>query len=198
MAVDKTLEIVYDLASLNEQQAGQLISANEDVIKQAESQKKKAKKKSKKTGEEEKKGDTQKKKKDEQKKQKELEKKQDNKFKDFIKNNSQNLSGFVFSTLRGSIPQLTAILAVTGIITSIIKRINEIQTKFVENVDKRVNIGISNAEQARIDANLQQVIITNGDGSVNPRNVYNSLNESDANVSFIESNYRLNDTSGYE
>ena len=44
MAVEKTLEVVYDLASLNEQQAGQLISANEDVIKSAESQKKKQKK----------------------------------------------------------------------------------------------------------------------------------------------------------
>jgi len=196
MGVDKQLEIVYDLASLNEQQAGELIAANEQVIKSAESQKKKTKKKAKKT--EEKKGDTQKKKKDEQKKQKELEKKQDNKFKDFIKNNSKNLSGFVFSTLRGSIPQLTAILAVTGIITSIIKRINEIQSKFTENVDERINAGISNAEQARIDANLQQVIITNGDGSVNPRNVYNSLNESDANVSVSESNFRLDDTSGYE
>ena len=45
MGVNKTLEIVYDLASLNEQQASQLISANEDVIKSAESQKKKAKRK---------------------------------------------------------------------------------------------------------------------------------------------------------
>ena len=196
MAVDKTLEIIYDLASLNEQQAGQLIAANEDVIKSVDTQKKEGRKKSKKT--KEKKGDTQKKKKDEKKKQKELEKKQDNKFKDFIKNNSQNLSGFVFSTLKGSLPQLTAILAVTAIITSIVKRISEIQAKFTEDVDKRVNAGISNADQARIDANLQQIIITNGDGSVNPRNVYNSLNESDANISFIESNYRLDDTSGYE
>ena len=196
MAVDKTLEIVYDLASLNEQQAQQLIAANEQVIKKAESQKKKGKKKSKKT--EEKKGDTQKEKKDEQKKQKELEKKQDDKFKGFIKNNSQNLSGFVFSTLKNSLPQLTAILGLTAIITSIIKRINAIQSKFTEDVDKRVNAGISNSEQARIDADLQQVIITNGDGSFNPRNVYNSLNESDRNISVSESNYRLGDTSGHE
>lgn len=196
MAVEKTLEVTYDLAALNEEQASQLINANETVIKSAESQKKKTKTKDKKTKET--KGDTQKKKKDEQKKQKKLEQKQDQKFKDFIKNNSKNLSGFVFSTLKGSLPQLTAILAATAIFTSIIKRINEIQSKFTENVDERVNAGISNVEQARIDANLQQVIITNGDGSVNPRNVYNSFNESDANVSFIESNYRLDDTSGYQ
>jgi len=43
MAVDKTLEIVYDLASINEAQADKLIKANEQVIKKAQSQKKKAK-----------------------------------------------------------------------------------------------------------------------------------------------------------
>jgi len=42
MAVDKKLEIIYDLSSLNEQQASQLVSANEDVIKSAEKQKKKS------------------------------------------------------------------------------------------------------------------------------------------------------------
>ena len=45
MGVDKTLQVVYDLASLNEEQAGELVKANEQIIKKAEDQKKKKKKK---------------------------------------------------------------------------------------------------------------------------------------------------------
>lgn len=172
MGVDKKLEITYDLSSLNEQQANQLIKANEGVIKSAQKQKKKGKGK---------KSDT----------------KQSNEFKDFVKK-TQNMKSSLLSTLRTSIPQLGAIIATTGIIITIIKRINELQIKFVENVDERINIGVSNMEQARIDANLQQVIITNGDGSVNPRNIYNSFNESDIIDSSTETSYRLDDTSGYE
>jgi len=197
MAVDKTLEIIYDLSSLNEQQASQLISANEDVIKSAETQKKKGKRKAKKTDKVEKTKDDKKKKSLEEKEKKKIQQ-ENKKSLDSIKSAAQDPTGTLLSTLKKSIPQLSVILATTGIIISIIKRINELQIKFVENVDKRVNIGISNAEQARVDANLQQVIITNGDGSVNPRNVYNSFNESDANISFTESNYRLDNTSGYE
>ena len=32
MGVDKTIEIVYDLSSLNEEQAGKLVQANKGVI----------------------------------------------------------------------------------------------------------------------------------------------------------------------
>jgi len=177
MAVNKTLEIVYDLSSLNQEQAQKLIKANVDVIKQIQKQKKKTQK---------------------SKQTKKQDKQQDKRFKDFIKNNSQNLSGFIFSTLKTSLPALSAIIGLTAIITSMLKQLNDIQIKFTEDVDDRINISLSNQEQARVDANLQQIIITNGDGSINPRNAYNSLNESDANVSFIESTYRLENTSGYD
>lgn len=43
MGVDDSLEIVYDLASLNESQAEELIQANEKIIKEAELQKSKKK-----------------------------------------------------------------------------------------------------------------------------------------------------------
>ena len=187
MGVDKKLEITYDLASLNEEQASKLINANKYVIKNAEKQKKKVNGKAKKTEGKEKK----------KKKDKQVKTKQYSQLKDLIKK-AQNTKNSLFSTLKTSIPQLSAIIATTGIIIGLLKQINELQIKFVENVDKRINIGVSNVEQARIDANLQQVIITNGDGSINPRNVYNSFNESDAIKSSTESNNRLDNTSGYE
>ena len=199
MAVDKKLEVVYDLTSINEDQASQLIKANEDVIKKAKSQKKKKPTTQSQLEKETKKGNKEKEKKlkaeEREKKRKEKEGKD---FKNFIKSNSQNLSGFVMSTLKTSLPQLGAILGLTAIITTILKRINEIQSKFTENVDERINIALSDREQARVDANLQQIILTNGDGSNNPRNQYNSLNESDANITLTETNFRLDNISGYE
>jgi len=44
MGVDKKLELLYDLSSINEEQADKLIKANEDVIKKAQKQKTKNKK----------------------------------------------------------------------------------------------------------------------------------------------------------
>ncbi len=198
MGVSEVLEI--DFSALTQKSAKDLITQTDKIIKNIKGVKpsqQKTKGKTKKLIDDQEKKD----KKKEQnllKKQKEREKKQDKQFKDFIKNNSQNLSGFIFSTLRTSIPQLSAIIGLTAIITSILKRINDIQTKFTEDVDDRINISLSNQQQARVNANLQQIIITNGDGSINPRDAYNSLNESDANVAFIESTYRLENTSGYE
>lgn len=174
MVVDKILEV--DLTSLTKDDAKSLVDNFEGLIDDIERQPKRKTKKSK----------------------AELEKNQDKRFKDFIKNNSQNFGGFVISNLKTAIPQLTAILIATTIIQSILKQINEIQSRFTENVDERINIALDNAQQARVDANLQQIIITNSDGSTNPRNSYNSLNESDANVSLLESKYLLENISGFE
>lgn len=201
MTVDKTLEITYDLASINEKQASELIKANDEVIKKAEQQKTKSKKKTSKKQSKGKDADQQVK--DFKKFQKDKERrenaqtKQDQNFKNFIKNNSQGFTSLITNTIKSN-PAVGVAIAATAIIISIVKRIDEIQKKFVENVDERINIALSNRDQALVDANLQQIIITNGDGSTNPRNSYNTLNESDANISFTESNYRMENISGFD
>lgn len=199
MGVDKSLVLEYDLGSINEEQAAKLVKANEEVIKSAEAQKPKGKKPSAKiTGDDTTADKKQKKQKQDEKKKIEKLKKEQKEIQSQLKDGVQNPRGFVMSALTKHIPHLSAIIAGTGIIISLRKKIAALQSKFIEDVDKRVNLGISNAEQARIDANLQQIIFQNSDGSMNPRNIYNSFNESDANISSVNSNRINEDVSGFD
>lgn len=197
MAADK--QLIIDLTALTPESVGELAKIQEEISTDLEKSGKRKKTTSKKSDSK----DANQQVKDFEKfqKEKQTEEKrqstQDKNFKDFVKKNGPNFKGFMLSSLKTSIPQLSLIIAATTIITSIIKRIDALQKQFVENFDERVNAVLSNREQALVDANQQQIIITNGDGSTNPRNAYNSLNESDANISFSESRYSMENTSGY-
>ncbi len=181
MGVDNTLEVVYDLASLNEAQAQQLITANEQVIKSAESQKKKSKKKSKQLTDKEK-----------DKEQKETEKRLDklketeSKVKD-IENSeiveellgSKGGANFFISQFKSSLPIIGPILAVSSFFINELLKLDALSKKFLDIADTRINTFVNRQQQALLDNHLEQVIYTTKAGTTAPRDSYNSFNNYD-------------------
>jgi len=207
MAVDKTLEIVYDLSSLNQEQAGKLIAANEEVIKKAEKQKKKGKRKTAGLSAQ----DVQIEKRFEKLKKK-LEfdlisgkGKNSLKQKLFGKSTFKNLigigsnpQGFLLGGVTKLIPFIGTALVITGVFAALIKRVDDFQKKFVDNVDARIDLFRSKETQAQIQAGLQQLIITSVAGSAEPRDAYNTFQVFNTDQSRIEADFRLRDTTGVD
>lgn len=207
MAVDKILEVVYDLTSINQDQLNQLVKANEDIIKKAEKQNQKRKNKKKKTTTtdfvnpdnrtiSEKTTDPLLTPKTEQ---------QSGLRKIFGKNTFNNLVNFgssPFSFIQGTvlklIPLIGTALLVTGVIAAFLKQVDDFQKQFVDNVDKRINLFREKETQARVQAGLQQLIITSESGSAEPRDAYNTFNEFNTNQSRIESDFKIRDSSGVD
>lgn len=180
MGVDKKLEIVYDLASLNEDQASQLISANESVIKSAQDQKKKQKK-SKQLSEKEK-----------EKEQKETDKQLDklketeskDKETDTLETVEELLDGkaganFFLSQFKTSIPIIGPILAVSSFFINELLKLDALSKKFLDIADTRINTFVDRQEQALLDNHLEQIIYTTKAGTISPRDSYNSFNNYD-------------------
>jgi len=211
MGVDKKLEIIYDLASLNEQQASQLISANEDVIKSAESQKKKAKRKglSKQDQKIEKRFEK-------LKKRVELDlinKKGKNTLKSKLFGNQDfskggilknlvkfglNPQGVIGGLLKTGIPGFGAAIAATAIIVSILKKFDELEKKFTDDIRTRLNQERDTEQTALIQAGQAQEIFTPGPGITDPRDAYNTYDEFNTNQNRIETDYTIRTTSGVE
>ncbi len=181
MGVDKTLEVVYDLASLNEQQASQLISANEQVIKSAESQKKKQK------GKQKGKQLTDKQKEKEEKAtQKQLDKleKTEKKETDTLDTIEEFLGGkggskFFLNQFKSSLPIIGPILAVSSFFINELLKLDALAKKFLDIADTRINAFVDRQEQARLDTHLDQIIYTTKAGTSAPRDSYNSFNNYD-------------------
>ena len=181
MGVDKTLEVVYDLASLNEQQASQLINANEQVIKSAESQKKKQK------GKQKGKQLTDKQKEKEEKAtQKQLDKleKTEKKETDTLDTIEEFLDGksganFFLSKFKSSLPVIGPILAVSSFFVNELLKLDSLAKKFLDIADTRINAFVDRQEQARLDTHLDQIIYTTKAGTSAPRDSYNSFNNYD-------------------
>lgn len=209
MAVDKKLEIVYDLASLNEQQASQLINANKDVIKSAEKQKKKSKKGGLTTS------DTKFEKRFEKlSKQVELDllnKKGKGTLKSKLFGNqgkggiAKNLvkfglnpQGMIGGLLKTGIPGFGAAVAATAIIVGILKKFDNLEKKFTDNIRTRLNQERDTEQTARIQAGLAQEIFTAGPGVTDPRDAYNTYDEFNTNQNRIETDYTIRTTSGVE
>lgn len=208
MGVDKTLEVVYDLASLNEQQASQLISANEDVIKSAESQKKKSTKKLPKSLE-----------KRDVKIEKRMQKLVKNlEFEKISKKQKKNLGtqifgrvglgklisfqqnpvSFIGSFAKQLVPILGPALLAAGVIAAVIRKIDNFQKQFIDRVDDRIDVFRSKEQQALIQAGLTQLIITTSTGGAEPRDAYNTFAVFNENQSKIESEFQIRNISGVD
>lgn len=180
MGVDKTLEVVYDLASLNEQQASQLINANEQVIKSAESQKKKQKKAKKITDKQLEK--------EQKKTDKQLDKLKETepqgKETDTLDTVEEFLGGkggskFFLSQFTSKLPIIGPILAVSGFFVNELLKLDALAKKFLDIADTRINAFVDRQEQARLDTHLDQIIYTTKAGTSAPRDSYNSFNAYD-------------------
>lgn len=213
MGIDKKLEIVYDLESINEQQASQLIAANEQVIKSAESQKKKSKKKTSGLST------------DDAKIEKRLAKlKKEIEFdlvngkgkrslkqklfggQDFSKGGitknivkfGLNPGGMIGGLLKTGIPGFGAAVAATRIIVEILKKFDDREKKFTDQLNTKNQLDRSNEEVARIQAGLAQEIFSPSPGIYDPRDVYNSDNVFNNDQQTSETEYEIRNTSGVE
>lgn len=211
MAVNKKLEIIYDLSSLNEQQANQLINANKDIIKSAEKQKKKSKRKG--LGKQDQQIEKISEKLRKQVETDLLNKKGKGTLKSKLFGNQDfskggilknlvkfglNPQGMMGGLLKTGIPGFGAAVAATAIIVGILKKFDNIEKKFTDDIRTRLNQERDTEQTARIQAGLAQEIFTAGPGVTDPRDVYNTYDEFNTNQNRIETDYTIRNTSGVE
>ena len=184
MPTDKTIEI--DLTALTPEGLGQLIKIKEDIADELEKSGGRKKNKGKKGGNQTGQNNL---------KNKLL--KKGNLGKNLL-GMGTNPTGFISGLLRTGIPGLGAAIAATGIIVSIVKKIDDFEKKFIDNVDGRINLFRKKQQQALIQSGVQQLIITSASGSAEPRDAYNTFNEFNENQARIESDFRIRDTEGVD
>lgn len=179
MVVDKTLEITYDLTTINQQQMNKLIAANEQIIKKA--------------------GTTQ--------RQAAIPKtqKEEGLRKIFGRQTFGNLVSFgsnPFSFIQGTvtklIPFIGVALLVTGVIAAFVKRVDDFQKAFTDNVDDRIDVFRSKIQQAEIQAGITQIVITSASGSAEPRDAYNSFSIDATFEGEREARFQLTNTEGVD
>lgn len=113
-------------------------------------------------------------------------------------NIGRNPFGFIQGTVTRLIPFIGTALAVTGVIADFIKRVDDFEKEFVDNVDDRIELFRSKEKQAEIQAGITQLIITSDSGSAEPRDAFNTFREFNENQSRIESDFQIRDTSGVD
>ena len=147
MAVNKTLELVYDLSSINQEQAQKLIKANDDVIKKAQKQKQQQQQKKK------------------TKKQKDISTKEiAEQFPIDEISGTKGIDLFV-SQFKTSIPFITPILLASGFFISKLLALSKLNKKFIDIADDRISVFISRQQQALLDSRQIQTIYTISPGS---------------------------------
>ena len=162
MAVDQTLEITYDLTSINQEQAQKLIKANDDVIKKAQKQKQQQKKKT--------------------KKQKDISTKEiAEQFPIDEISGTKGIDLFV-SQFKTSIPFITPILLASGFFINKLLNLSKLNKKFIDIADDRISVFISRQQEALLESRQRQIIYTISPGSSSPRDSYNSFNDSDNTI----------------
>lgn len=177
MAVDKILQIQYDLSSLNQEQAEKLVKANVDVIKQIQKQQQKTT-----TTAKGKNTDI----------RSFFQKAKLGNILSFSKNPVSFVSGFATKL----VPVLGPALLAVGVLAAVIKRLDNFQKQFVDRVDDRIDAFRSKEQQANIQAGLTQLIITTSTGSAEPRDAYNTFDVFNTDQSRIETDFQIRNTSG--
>lgn len=109
-----------------------------------------------------------------------------------------NPTGFLTSGITKLIPVIGTALAATGIILAIISRIDTFEKEFVDRVDDRIDLFRDKETQARVQAGLQQLIITTQAGSAEPRDAYNTFQVFNTNQERIETDFQIRNTSGVD
>lgn len=115
---------------------------------------------------------------------------------DNILNVGTNPLGFVKGHVLSLLPIIGTALAATGIFAALIKKVNDFQAEFVNNVDNRINVFRSKENQAQIQAGLTQLIITTEAGSAEPRDAYNSFSREAEFDGDREARFQIKNISG--
>ena len=112
-------------------------------------------------------------------------------------NFARNPIGVIGSLLQKIPGPLIIAIPIIVEIFSRLKKIDDEQKRFIESEDNRVTQ--RRAENtARINAGLEQIILTTSAGGAEPRDSYNSFRIFNENQSQIQSDYTLRNTSGYD
>lgn len=109
-----------------------------------------------------------------------------------------NPKGFIGGLLTKGVPGFGAAVAATAIIVSIIKKFDDLEKKFTDQINTKTRVDKSNENIARIQAGLDQNITTVSPGVYDPRDSYNTFNEFNINRSRIETDYTIRSTQGVE
>ena len=109
-----------------------------------------------------------------------------------------NPQGFMGGLLKKGIPGFGAAVAATAIIVKILKKFDQLEKKFTDQINTKLRVDRNNENTARIQAGLDQEITSVGPGIYDPRDVYNSFNEFNTNRARIETDYAIRNTLGVE
>jgi len=109
-----------------------------------------------------------------------------------------NPKGFIGGLLTKGVPGFGAAVAATAIIVSIIKKFDDLEKKFTDQINTKSKVDRSNENTARIQAGLDQDITTVSSGIYDPRDSYNTMNEFNIDRSRIETDYSIRSTQGVE
>lgn len=109
-----------------------------------------------------------------------------------------NPGGVVGGLLSKGVPGFAAAVASTAIIVKILKKFDDLEKKFTDNIRTRLNQDRDNEQTARIQAGLAQEIFTAGPGVTDPRDQYNTFDEDNGAVIQRETNYAIRSTQGVE
>lgn len=115
-----------------------------------------------------------------------------------IVNMGLNPKGFFGGLLTKGIPGFGAAVAAAGIIVKILKKFDDLEKKFTDQVNTKQRVDRENEAVARIQAGLDQEITTISPGVYDPRDSYNTMNEFNINRDRIESDYNVRTNSGVE
>lgn len=105
-----------------------------------------------------------------------------------------NPGGMVGGLLKTGIPGFGAAVFATAIIGRILKKFDDLEKKFTDQINTKINADRDNVELARIQAGIAQDIFSPSPGIYDPRDSYNSLNEKNINQQRVETDYTLRST----
>ncbi len=109
-----------------------------------------------------------------------------------------NPQGFMGGLLKKGIPGFGAAVSATAIIVAILKKVDDLQKRFTDQILTKTREDRDNENIARVQAGLAQDITSPAPGIYDPRDVYNSLDESNDAVLRREEDYTIRNTSGVE
>ncbi len=112
----------------------------------------------------------------------------------------KNPKGFFFGIAK-ALPFLGGVFAAKEIADFIIDeliKLDKFLKAFIDNAEDRENRTRTLEQQARLQAGLDQQIITTASGTVDPREAYNTFERFNQNQGEIETKYQLQNNSGVE
>lgn len=109
-----------------------------------------------------------------------------------------NPQGFLGGILTKGVPGFGIAVAATAIIVSILKRFDNLEKRFTDQINTKLRGDRNNESIARIQAGLEQEITTVSPGIYDPRDSFNTMNVFNTDRLRTETDYAIRSTQGVE